>query len=70
MLWIIRNFITTDFYKTSKAYLEYWCQFDKEVEIFEWANSRMIPIWEKVQKVMEWLIEQKFINSETRHRSL
>lgn len=54
----------TDFYKTSKEYLEQWYQFNQEVEIFEWANLRKIPTCEKVQKVMDLLIEQKFINSE------
>jgi hypothetical protein len=51
------------FYKTSKEYLEQWCQFNEEVKIFEWANLRKVPSWEEVQKVMDLLIKQKFISN-------
>ena len=53
----------SNFYKTSKEYLEQWCQFNEEVKKFEWANLRKVPSWEDVQKVMDLLIEQKFISS-------
>lgn len=50
------------FYKTSKEHSEQWCQFNEEVKLFEWANLRKVPSWEEVQKVMDLLIEQKFIS--------
>ncbi|KAL4111773.1 hypothetical protein QTP88_015662 [Uroleucon formosanum] len=53
----------SNFYKTSKEYLEQWCQFNEELKKFEWANLRKVPSWEDVQKVMDLLIEQKFISS-------
>lgn len=43
--------------------MEQWCQFNEEVKQFEWANLRKVPSWEDVQKVMDLLIEQKFISS-------
>ncbi|KAL4721569.1 hypothetical protein ACJJTC_007017, partial [Scirpophaga incertulas] len=32
-----------EFYKTSREYLEQWCQFNKELEVFEWANLTNVP---------------------------
>lgn len=52
-----------EFYKTSKEYLEQWCQFNTELEVFEWANLTKAPTWEEVQKVMDLLITQGFISS-------
>jgi len=51
------------FYKTSKEYLEQWCQFNREVKIFKWANFRKVPSWEEVQKLMDLLIELECISS-------
>jgi len=31
--------------------------------MLEWTNLRKAPSWEEVQKVMDLLIEQKFISS-------
>lgn len=52
-----------EFYKTSKEYLEQWCQFNTELEVFEWANLTKVPTWEEVQNVMDLLITQGFISS-------
>ncbi|KAL4719536.1 hypothetical protein ACJJTC_012989 [Scirpophaga incertulas] len=52
-----------EFYKTSREYLEQWCQFNKELEVFEWANLTKVPTWEEVQKVLDLLITQGFISS-------
>ncbi|KOB64682.1 Uncharacterized protein OBRU01_21714, partial [Operophtera brumata] len=47
-----------EFYKTSKEYLEQWCQFNNELHIFEWANLTRVPTWEEVQTVVDLLITQ------------
>lgn len=52
-----------EFYKTSREYLEQWCQFNKELEVFEWANLTKVPTWEEGQKVLDLLITQGFISS-------
>lgn len=55
--------VAAEFYKTSKEYLEQWCQFNTELEVFEWANLTKVPTWEEVQKVMDLLITPGFISS-------
>ena len=52
-----------EFYRTSKEYLEQWCQFNTELEVFEWANLTKVPTWEEVQKVLDLMITQRFISS-------
>lgn len=52
-----------EFYKTCKEYLEQWCQFNAELEMFEWANLTTVPMWEQIQSVMDMLIENGFLGS-------
>lgn len=52
-----------EFYKTSKEYLEQWCQFNTELEVLEWVNLLKIPTWEEVQNVMDLLVTQGFVSS-------
>lgn len=51
-----------DFYKTSKEYLEQWCQFNAQLAVFEWSNLRKVPTWEDVQNVTDLLITQRFLS--------
>lgn len=53
----------TEFYKTSKEYLEQWCQFDTDLEVFQWANLTKVPTWEEIQNVTDLLITQGFVCS-------
>ncbi|KAF2890983.1 hypothetical protein ILUMI_15190, partial [Ignelater luminosus] len=53
----------TEFYKTSKKYLEQWCQFNADLEVFEWTNLTKVPTREEVQNVMDLLITQEFVSS-------
>lgn len=55
--------VAVEFYKISKEYLEQWCQFNTELEVFEWANLITVPTWEKIQNVMDLLIEKEFLSS-------
>ncbi|KAF2881112.1 hypothetical protein ILUMI_25060 [Ignelater luminosus] len=50
-----------EFYKISKEYLEQWALFCEELQIYEWANLTNISTWEKIQSVMDVLIERGFI---------
>lgn len=52
-----------EFYKTSKEYLEQWCQFNADLQVFEWANLTKVPMWDEVQNVTDLLITQGFISS-------
>lgn len=52
-----------EFYKTSKEYLEQWCQFNTDLEVFEWANLSKVLTWEGVQNVTDLLITQGFVSS-------
>lgn len=56
------NTVASEFYKTSKEYLDQWCQFNIELEIFEWVNLNKRMTWEEVQKVVDILITQGFIS--------
>lgn len=53
----------TEFYKTSREYLEQWTWFfTKELEIFYWADLKKVPAWEDVQKSLDVLIEKGYID--------
>ncbi|CAL1279908.1 unnamed protein product, partial [Larinioides sclopetarius] len=53
---------TTEFYQTSREYLEQWtCFLTKEMEIFYWADLKKVPAWEDVYKSLDVLIEKEFI---------
>ncbi|XP_047036755.1 protein FAM200B-like [Helicoverpa armigera] len=53
----------TEFYKTSREYLEQWTSFlTKEMEIFYWADLKKVPTWEDIQKSLDLLIEKQYID--------
>ena len=48
----------TEFYKTSREYLEQWTSFlTKEIETFYWADLKKVLIWEEVQKSLDVLYQ-------------
>ncbi|GBP21238.1 hypothetical protein EVAR_84363_1 [Eumeta japonica] len=53
----------TEFYKTSREYLEQWtCFLTKEMNIFHWADLRKVPAWEDIQKALDVLIQKGYIH--------
>ncbi|KAL4721217.1 hypothetical protein ACJJTC_019542 [Scirpophaga incertulas] len=55
----------TEFYKTSREYLEQWtCFLTNEMETFYWADLKKVLIWEDVQKSLDVLIEKQYIDCE------
>lgn len=59
------NFVktkATEFYKTSREYLEQWTDFTKELDDFYWANLTKVPQWSDVQRVLDILIEKGHID--------
>lgn len=60
----VKNMVL-EFYKTSNEYLQQWTSFNKEeLEIFDWATLTEVPQWEEVQKIMDYLIEKRYIDSD------
>lgn len=54
----------TEFYKTSREYLEQWTWFTKELDIFNWADLNKVPAWEEVQGALDTLIEKGYLDSD------
>lgn len=52
----------SEFYKTCCEYLNQWTVFNKDLEIFDWANLKKILAWEDVQKVLDVLIKNGYID--------
>ncbi|PSN31027.1 hypothetical protein C0J52_25731, partial [Blattella germanica] len=49
-----------DFYYTCVQYLDKWCIYFQDLEVFQWVLLKQIPDWFDVQKSMDFVAKKDF----------
>ncbi|PSN55867.1 hypothetical protein C0J52_02742 [Blattella germanica] len=51
-----------DFYDTCVQYLEKWCIYFQDLDVFQWVLLKQIPDWSDVQKSMDFVAKKGFFD--------
>lgn len=51
------------FHDSTLNYLNNWCLWLKDVEVFNWIRLRAKPSWNEIERSIEWMVERQYFDA-------